>query len=152
LSIVSGKSTGTRLPPTASLSRCHADFDGHAASLGRHRLAVGAAALSPRGTSVRSAAAPVALKKVLLFIVFLLAVSARIRISQCAIRRCSRSKGDAEVVICKIVNFPRILTQVRRYGNGWIACPALQHRPGRLFSFTAHQGVDGPSTHRDCSK
>src|SRR5262252_5072351 len=39
---------------------------------------------------------------------------ARIRISQCASRRCSRSKGDAEVVICKIVNFPRILTQVRR--------------------------------------
>src|SRR5215469_5824349 len=68
LSIESGKSTGTRLPPTASLSCCHADFDGHAASLGRHRLTVGAAALSPRGTSVRSAAAPVAFKKLLLFI------------------------------------------------------------------------------------
>jgi hypothetical protein len=52
---------------TVSLSCFHADFDGHAASIGRQRLIVAAARSLP-DISVRRAVDPVAFKNVLLFI------------------------------------------------------------------------------------
>ena len=55
------------MPPTESLSRFHADFDGHAASEGRHRLKL-VLADRYRGKIGRSAAEPMAFKNDLLFI------------------------------------------------------------------------------------
>src|SRR5712692_1533923 len=62
-----GKSTGSKFPPTASLSCFQADCDGHAASEGRRRLKV-VLAHRRRGTIGRSAADPIAFKNALLFI------------------------------------------------------------------------------------
>src|SRR5271154_6184908 len=58
LSTESGKSTGIKFPPTASLSCFHADGDGHAASAGRRRRKFVALAHSRRGKIGSSAADP----------------------------------------------------------------------------------------------
>ena len=64
----SGKFTGIKFPPTASLSCFHADCDGHAASEGRRRLKFVAAAHNRRGKIGMSAADPIAFRNALLFI------------------------------------------------------------------------------------
>jgi hypothetical protein len=69
LSTESGKLTGIKFPPTASLSCFHAAFDGHAASAGRRLMNFAAvvAVESPRGRIGRSAADPIAFRNDLLF-------------------------------------------------------------------------------------
>jgi hypothetical protein len=62
-----GKSTGIKLPPTASLSCFHADLDGHAASVGRTRRTL-VLAHNRHGNIGRSAADPTAFRNALLFI------------------------------------------------------------------------------------
>ena len=64
LSTERGKSTGSKFPPTASLSCFHADGDGHAASEGRRRRKFVAAERAP-GKIGRSAADPIAFKNAL---------------------------------------------------------------------------------------
>src|ERR1700730_5373043 len=64
---MSGKSIEIKFPPTASLSRFHASFDGQSASDGRRRRKAEPAS-SPRGHSGRSAAAPDLFRNALRFI------------------------------------------------------------------------------------